>query len=279
MATVSDVINQGRKYLGIPYVEGYPMPCSASGMDCDCFTKTTFNAVGVPLGWWTDQFNYGTPVATSAIQPGDLLFFSEDGSGNLTHVGIMSYNGYLLHASSYFGKVVEAELKYVSGLYAARRLVAASAGGGGAAAAAPAGYARVIGNATPGRFYKYAGWRLASAPGQHGRNHVHALPSRGNGAWFRFDIPRTADYNVYIRHPASASLNQAMPFGVYSPSHPNADGSGMVWKKVNLRAGGGRWKRLGRYQIPAGDNWVAASSRWSNSSGYVIADAVKITSA
>jgi hypothetical protein len=37
-------------------------------------------------------------------------------------LGIQSYNGYLLHASSYYGKVVESELRYVNGLYAARRL-------------------------------------------------------------------------------------------------------------------------------------------------------------
>jgi hypothetical protein len=273
MATVADVIRQGRQYLGVRYVSGGPAACTASGMDCDCFTKTTYNAVGIPLGWWTDQLNYGTPVAVSNKQPGDLLFFSEDGSGNLTHVGILSYNGYLLHSSSYFGKVVEAELKYVNGLYAARRLV------GAASTATVAKYSRVIDNATTGRFRKYSGWGLASATGQYGRNHARALPARANAAWFKFDIPRTADYNVFIRHPASSRFNRAMPFGVYSPSHPYADGSGMVWKNVDLRANGGRWRSLGRYQIPAGDRWVAASSRWSKTSGYVVADAVKITSA
>ncbi len=272
MATGDDVILQGRKYLGVPYVSGYSQPCSVSGMDCDCFTKMTFNAVGIALGWWSDQLNYGTPVGLSNILPGDLLFFSEDSSGYLTHVGILSYNGYLLHASSYFGKVVEAELRYVNGLYAARRLAGASGG-------TSTGYSRVVDNATSGRFYKYTGWKLASAPGQYGSNHARALPARANAAWFKFDIPRTAAYNVYIRHPASSGFNRAMPFGVYAPSHAYADGSGMVWKNVDLRSGGGIWKSLGRYQIPAGDNWVAASSRQSNYSGYVVADAVKITSA
>lgn len=273
MATAAQVITQGRKYLGIRYVSGGPAACTASGMDCDCFTKTTYNAVGIPMGWWTDQFNYGTPVPLSNIQPGDLLFFSEDGSGYLTHVGILSYNGYLLHSSSYFGKVVEAELKYVNGLYAARRVTSAST-----TATAPARYSRVVDNATSGRFYKYAGWRAASLSGQYGRNHMRVQPARANGAWFKFDIPRSADYNVWIRHPASTRYNRAMPFGVYSPSHPYADADGMVWKNVNLRTGGGRWKSVGRFQIPAGDRWVAASSRWSKSAGFVVADAVKIAS-
>jgi len=92
-------------------------------MDCDCFTKRTFNDLGIRLGWWTDQLKYGRPIALANRRAGDLLFFSEDGSGRLTHVGIQSYNGYLLHASSYFGKVVESKLKYMRGLYAVRRLI------------------------------------------------------------------------------------------------------------------------------------------------------------
>ena len=123
MVTRADVIRSGRKYLGVPYVSGTPLPCNSSQMDCDCFTKRTFNDLGIPLGWWANQLNYGRPVALSNRRAGDLLFFSEDGSGYLTHLGIQSYNGYLLHASNYFGKVVESKLQYMRGLYAARRLI------------------------------------------------------------------------------------------------------------------------------------------------------------
>lgn len=280
MATGDDVIRSGRKYLGVRYVLGGANQCSPSGMDCDCFTKRTFNDLGIALGWWTDQLNYGTPVGLSNIQTGDLLFFSENGSGNLTHVGIASYNGYLLHSSSYFGKVVEAERKYVKGLYAARRLAGApSSGGGGTGGGSVARYARTVDSDDPSRFRMYPGWQLASALGQYGRNHARAMPSRDDAAWFKFDIPRAANYNVYVWHPASSAFNQAMPFGIYSPSHSYADGSGMVWTKVDLRSRGRQWKFLGRYYMLAGDAWVAAASRWSNSAGYVIADAVKITSA
>ena len=123
MTTRLQVIKSGRKYLGVPYVSGTPWPCNSSQMDCDCFTKRTFNDLGIPLGWWANQLNYGRPIALSNRRPADLLFFSEDGSGYLTHIGIQSYNGYLLHASNYFGKVVESQLKYMRGLYAARRLI------------------------------------------------------------------------------------------------------------------------------------------------------------
>ena len=123
MVTRADVIRSGRKYLGVRYVSGTPWPCNSSQMDCDCFTKRTFNDLGIQLGWWANQLNYGRPISVANRRPADLLFFSEDGSGYLTHIGIMSYNGYLLHASNYYGRVVESELRYVRGLYAVRRLI------------------------------------------------------------------------------------------------------------------------------------------------------------
>jgi cell wall-associated NlpC family hydrolase len=97
-------------------------------MDCDCFTKRTFNDLGIRLGWWTNQMNFGRRVAVRNRRPGDLLFFSEDGSGRLTHVGIMSFRDRagdwrILHASSFFGRVVESKLKYIRGLYHVRRLI------------------------------------------------------------------------------------------------------------------------------------------------------------
>lgn len=123
MATRAEILRSGRKYLGVPYVSGTPSPCSGLGMDCDCFTKRTFNDLGIALGWWTDQLNYGRRIGVANHRPGDLLFFSEDGSGYLTHVAIMSREGRVLHASSYFRKVVESELQYLNGLYAVRRLI------------------------------------------------------------------------------------------------------------------------------------------------------------
>lgn len=119
--TGDQIIQQGRKYLGVPYRLGGAPECSRSGMDCDCFTKIVFNDLGKSLGWWDDQLNYGYSVSTSNIRPGDLLFFSEDGSGSLTHIAIASYNGYVLHASSYYGKVVESDRKDIQGLFAVRR--------------------------------------------------------------------------------------------------------------------------------------------------------------
>ena len=42
----------------------------------------------------------------------------------MTHVGIYSTkSGYIVHASGYFGEVVESQMKYIRGYAGARRLV------------------------------------------------------------------------------------------------------------------------------------------------------------
>lgn len=121
--TTDQIIHEARGLLGIPYKAA---TCSAYGgiepMDCDQYTWTVFHRLGVNIGCWTNQMNAGTRVALSDARPGDLLFYSEDGSGNLTHVAIKSYNGYILHESSYYGKSVESLGKYVNGLFMARRV-------------------------------------------------------------------------------------------------------------------------------------------------------------
>jgi len=40
---------------------------------------------------------------------------------------------------------------------------------------------------------------------------------------------------------------------------------------------GGVWRSLGTFGLAAGDRDLIAVSRWSSSSGYVVADAVRVT--
>ncbi len=57
-------------------------------------------------------------IAKSNLRPGDLVFFKEAGrSRPITHVGIYSGSGNLVHASNFFGKVVESKMKYMRGYY------------------------------------------------------------------------------------------------------------------------------------------------------------------
>src|ERR671920_651362 len=83
MPTGADVIRSGRKYLGVPYVSGTPDPCTRQKMDCDCFTKRTFNDLGIRLGWWTNQKNYGRRGSLGHRGAGDHLFFRQGRSSTL----------------------------------------------------------------------------------------------------------------------------------------------------------------------------------------------------
>ena len=111
--------------MGTPYLHSPPYSCQAhSSEDCSCLTKLVFETLGIelpddPAAQWSE----GRPVAASDLSPGDLVFFKEGGpSGPITHVGIYSGDGNLIHASTYFGRVVESKMSYIKGYYGAKRL-------------------------------------------------------------------------------------------------------------------------------------------------------------
>src|SRR5690606_31297796 len=52
---------------------------------------------------------------------------------------------------------------------------------------------------------------------------------------------------------------------------------GNVTVHVNQRTNGGRWVSLGNYNFAAGDRNVVGVSRWTNGTGYVVADAIRLT--
>ncbi len=125
--TGRDVVRRARKHIGTRYRESPPHPCKAYRKeDCSCHTKTVFRAFGRKLpDNPPSQFRYGQKIKRSNLRPGDLVFFDENRNGKLQpwdHVGIYSGNGHLVHASSYFGKVVERKMKYIKGYWGARRL-------------------------------------------------------------------------------------------------------------------------------------------------------------
>jgi cell wall-associated NlpC family hydrolase len=119
------LIRRGRWHIGTPYRLSPPGPCWAYVKeDCSCFTKIVFRRFKRLRDSPVLQFQYGHKVRSrSNLKRGDLVFFKERGYGHpITHVGMYSGNGYILHASGYFGKVVNSKMKYIRNYYGARRI-------------------------------------------------------------------------------------------------------------------------------------------------------------
>jgi cell wall-associated NlpC family hydrolase len=126
-ASGRDVVRVARRHIGTRYVRSPPGPCKAYRKeDCSCHTMLVFRKFGKQLrDNPPDQWKRGRRVGKSDLRPGDLVFFDENRNGKLQpwdHVGIYSGNGYLIHASSYFGQVVESKMKYIRGYWGARRV-------------------------------------------------------------------------------------------------------------------------------------------------------------
>jgi cell wall-associated NlpC family hydrolase len=122
-ASGKDVVRMARRYIGTRHGYG---ECSQNRMSCTCLTKKVFAKFRHKLpmserGQWS--YKRGRKVAKSALQPGDIVFFEEGGhKRGITHVGIYSGGGNLVHASAFFGKVVESKMRYIKGYSGARRL-------------------------------------------------------------------------------------------------------------------------------------------------------------
>ena len=124
-AKLKDLVKVARWHIGTRYRSSPPNPCRSYRMeDCSCHTKVVFkelsgkNLPDDPVAQW----RLGRKVSKSELRPGDLVFFKEGRSKKITHVGFYSGNGNIVHASGYWGKVVERPMKYVSGYSGAKRL-------------------------------------------------------------------------------------------------------------------------------------------------------------
>ena len=99
-----DIVEDAQSYIGTPY--------GAYGFDCSGFTSAVFADFGVYLpDSPVDQYYYGTP---SGAEAGDLVFFDEHGYG-ISHVGIATGYGTMVHSSTYYGEVVETPISSVPG--------------------------------------------------------------------------------------------------------------------------------------------------------------------
>ena len=122
-ASGNAVVRAARRHLGTRYRYA---TCSRSRMSCTCLTKKTWARFGHKLSMsegkqW--RYDRARKVAKSKLRPGDIVFFKEAGRRRgITHVGLYSGRGNLVHASAYFGKVVESKMRYIKGYSGAKRL-------------------------------------------------------------------------------------------------------------------------------------------------------------
>ncbi len=103
------VVEEAYGWMGTPY--------GAYGVDCSGFTSQVFAQFGVylpddPAAQWA----YGV---SSSAEAGDLVFYDEHGYG-ISHVGIATGYGTVIHASTYYGAVVETPMYAIPGYVGAR---------------------------------------------------------------------------------------------------------------------------------------------------------------
>lgn len=132
-------------------------------------------------------------------------------------------------------------------------------------------WSQIVDNTTAGRFTASANWAVSSYSAQrYGADYRYANPvAASDAAWFRFNIPSSGNYEVYVWYPANAGYNASTPFVV-------ATSSGNVTRVVNQQANGGTWVSIGIHHLAAGDYNAVGVSRWTSGAGYVIADAARV---
>lgn len=91
-----EVVACAKQFLGVPYVYGGTSP---AGFDCSGLTYYVYKQFGVTLNRTSAaQFLNGSPVNKSDLQPGDLVFFCQNGSDTIGHVGIYIGNDQFIHS-------------------------------------------------------------------------------------------------------------------------------------------------------------------------------------
>ena len=93
------IINEGMKYMGMPYVYGGSSP--ETSFDCSGFIYYVYNQCGYHVPRYTAQgfYDVSIKIPEEEAQPGDLVFFEHtyDFPERITHIGIYIGNGQMMH--------------------------------------------------------------------------------------------------------------------------------------------------------------------------------------
>ena len=120
-----EIANFALQFVGYPYVYGGSSP---KGFDCSGLTSYVYSQCGYSINRTaSNQLSNGYAVEKSALQPGDLVFFRQNGSTKpASHVGIYIGNNQYVHSSTPGVGVIISDLNdpYMSaGYVGARRIV------------------------------------------------------------------------------------------------------------------------------------------------------------
>ena len=100
----SSIISASMNYIGVPYVFGGTSPY---GFDCSGYVQYVFAKAGISIPRTADvQYDFGTPISTTELVSGDLVFFSTYTYG-ASHVGIYLGDNNFIHASSSRGVTID----------------------------------------------------------------------------------------------------------------------------------------------------------------------------
>ncbi|NRQ38960.1 amidase [Nonomuraea sp. NN258] len=128
-----------------------------------------------------------------------------------------------------------------------------------------------VDNASAG-FSAGANWGTSTFSTQrYGADYRFANPvAASDPAWYQASIPTTGTYRIEVWYPDDPGYNSSAPYIVAA-----AGGNQTVY--VDQRSGGGAWRSIGTFSLNAGTYNVVGVSRWTSGTGYVIADAVRIS--
>lgn len=119
---VDAIIASARKLLGVKYQWGGTTP--QTGFDCSGYVSYVFAQNGISLPRVSrDQYTVGTKVDFENLQRGDLVFFSFEDNGIVSHVGIYLGDGQFINASSSKGVTVYVIGPYWKSIYVGARRV------------------------------------------------------------------------------------------------------------------------------------------------------------
>ena len=94
------MLNEAKKYLGMPYVWGGSSP--STSFDCSgfvCWVLNKSGAMSIERTTATGIYNRCTVIPRSEAKPGDLIFFTRtyNSPGPISHIGICVGDGMMVH--------------------------------------------------------------------------------------------------------------------------------------------------------------------------------------